>query len=146
MKHPQTLAKELATMFPNDDLFTIGQNACCALTLMWCLKMNPDDITAIKMVQLMRKKGVIKTSCVVKWYDAVEYLSGKKLKEVKFVKIKSIKDIKERTPVLFSEAGDAEGVGHWVGVEKGKIGFNSLEFSNKVKNGKPVEMRVLVFE
>ena len=82
----------------------------------------------------------------MKWADAVEYLTGKKLKEVKFVKIKSIKDIKERTPVLFAKAGNPEGVGHWVGVEKGKIGFNALEYSENVDKGSPVEMRVLIFE
>lgn len=145
MKHPQTLAKELNKMFPNKDLEVIGDNACCALTLQWVLGIEQDDIDAIKTVQNMRKKGKIKSDCTVLWYEAVPYLCGRPLKELKKTKITSLKGIKKRTIVLMAKEGNAEGVGHWVGVEKGKIAFNSLDYSVNVAEGRPVEMRELIF-
>ena len=145
MKTPQTLAKELARMFPNTDMQKIADLACCAFVVMWCLYIEPDDIEAIKIVQNMRKKGVIRDDCVVLWYKVVPYLTGRELKEVKFTDINSIKKIKARTPVLYAKEGNAKGIGHWVGVENGKIGFNPQDYSVNVAEGKPVEMRELVF-
>ena len=145
MKNPQTLAEELAQMFPNTDMKIISENACCILTLMWCLYIEPDDIEAIKIVQNMRLKNIIKSDCVVIWKDAVRYLTGRELKGVEFTKIKSLKGIKERTPVLMACDGNAEGVGHWVGVQNGRIRFNSKKYSKNVAEGKPVEMRKLIF-
>ena len=58
--------------------------------------------------------------------------------------ITSIKDIKKRTPVKY-ERIDENGKkhAHWVGVENGKIGFNSLKTSLCVNKGKPVTARIL---
>lgn len=145
MKHPQTLAEELYKLFPNPDLEIIKKNACCAFVLQWVLGIEQDDIDAIITVQNMRKKGVIKSDCVVKWYEAVPYLCGRPLKEVKFTDITTIKNIKKRTIVLYAKEGNAKGVGHWVGVENGKIKCNPLEYSVNVAEGKPVEMRELIF-
>ncbi len=143
MKHPQTLAKELNKMFPNKDMKVIGDNACCAFVLMWCLGIEPDDIEAIKTIQRMRDNGALRQDCVVFWFKAVPYLSGRELENVEFKKINSLLGIKERTPVLMAKPGNKEGVGHWVGVENGKIEFNPLEYSENVANGRPVEMRAL---
>lgn len=145
MKHPQTLAKELNEMFPNPDMKIIGDNACCALVLQWVLRIEQDDIEAIKTVQRMRKKGKIKSDCTVLWFEAVPYLCGSPLKDVKKLKINSLRGIKKRTMVLMAKEGNAEGVGHWVGVENGRIGFNPLEYSVNVAEGRPVEMRELIF-
>ena len=145
MKHPQDLAAELAVMFPNADMQKIADCACCIFTLMWCLYIEPDDIEAIKMVQTMRKKGIIRNDCVVLWYEVVPYLTGRKLKEVKFTDIKSLKGIKKRTPVLMAKEGNKKGVGHWVGVENARIKFNPKAYSVNVAEGKPVEMRELIF-
>ena len=145
MKNPQTLAEELAKMFPNADMKIIGENACCIITLMWCLHIEPDDIEVIKTVQNMRIKKVINSDCTVRWFDAVKYLTGRELKYVEFTKIKSLRGIKERTPVLMACEGNAEGVGHWVGVENGRIRFNSKSYSKNVAEGRPVEMRKLIF-
>ena len=145
MKHPQTLAIELNKMFPNPDLEIIGKNACCALVLQWVLGIEQNDLDAIKTVQNMRKKGKIKSDCTVLWYEAVPYLCGRPLKELKKTKITSLKGIKKRTIVLMAKEGNADGVGHWVGVEGGKIRFNPLEYSVNVSEGRPVEMRELIF-
>ena len=143
MKNPQTLAEELNKEFPNPDLEMIGANACCALVLMWCLGIEPDDLEAIRTVQRMRKVQVLRNDCVVYWYKAVPFLTGRELENVEFKKITSLKGIKTRTPVLMAKPGNAEGVGHWVGVENGRIRFNPKKYSVNVAEGKPVEMRVL---
>ena len=145
MKHPQTLAKELNKMFPNPDLEIIGDNACCAFVLQWVLGIEQDDLDAIKTVQNMRNKKKIGKDCTVYWYDAVPYLIGRPLKEVKYSNITSLKGIKKRTLVLMAKEGNAKGVGHWVGVENGRIKYNPLEYSVNVAEGRPVEMRELVF-
>lgn len=145
MKHPQTLAKELNEMFPNPDLEIISKNACCAFVLQWVLGIEQDDLDAIKTVQNMRKKRKIYEDCTVTWFEAVPYLIGRPLKELKKTNITSIKGIKKRTLVLYAKEGNAKGVGHWVGVEKGKIKFNPLDYSVNIEEGRPVEMRELVF-
>lgn len=143
MKCPQDLAIELYKLFPNEDLKKISEFACCAFVAMWCLGIEPDDIEAIKCIQEMRKKEIIRNDCVVFWFKIVPYLTGRDLENVEFKKIDSIKNIKSRTPVLFALDGNEEGVGHWVGVEKGRIGFNPKKYSVNVENGNPVEARIL---
>ena len=145
MKHPQTLAKELNKIFPNPDLKIIGDKACCAFVLQWVLGIEQDDIEAIKTVQNMRLKRKIDTDCTVFWYEAVPYLIGRPLKEVRFKDITSIKNIKKRTLVLMAKEENKKGVGHWVGVENGRIKFNPLDYSVNVAEGRPVEMRELIF-
>lgn len=143
MKNPQDLAKELCEIFPNADLQMIANNACCAFVTMWCLGIEMEDIDAIKTVQTMRKKEIIRNDCVVFWKKIVPYLTGRELEDVEFKKITSLKGIKTRTPVLFAKEGNAEGVGHWVGVENERVKFNPKKYSVNVENGKPVEARIL---
>ena len=139
MKNPQTLAIELNQMFPNKDMESIAKWGCCAFTLLWCLGIEPEDIDAIKTLHDLKKEGAIDKECTVYWVRAIECLTGRTLESLEKVKIKSIKSIKKRTPVRFVYNGQ----GHWVGVENGKIAFNSLSRSNCVENGSPSEMRVL---
>ena len=141
MKNPQTLAEKLYQQFPTLKLKSIKDYACCAFTLMWCLGYEPDDVEAVLTVGYMIDKRVIDTDCTVYWSQAAEYLAGRKL-TVEFKDItdpKEIKTIKDRTPVKFSYNGKS----HWVGVENGKVKFNSLEKSVCVDKGKPVTMRIL---
>lgn len=143
MKYPQDLAKELYQLFPNEDLKKIYDYACCAFVTMWCLEIEPEDVDAIKIVQTMRKKEIIRDDCVVYWYKIVPYLTGRELESVEFKKITSLRGIKARTPVLIAKEGNAQGEGHWVGVENSKIKFNPKRYSVNVENGKPVEARIL---
>ena len=140
MNHPQTLAIELNKTFPNKTLEAIGKWGCCAFVLLWCLGLEPEDVDAICIVNSLMKKGALDEECTVSWYKAIDILTGRKLKEFEKVKIKSIRSIKERTPVIYSYNGK----GHFVGVENGKIGFNPLSHSECVEKGKPTEMRRLV--
>lgn len=129
MRHPQTLAK------------TIGENACCAFVLMWCLGIEPDDdVEAIRIIRDMMEKGVIDGECTVKWQAAGKFLSGRDI-FVDFLSISDISGIKERTPVCFRYGRN----GHWVGVENGKVAFDPVEYSNCVSRGKPSEMRRIRF-
>ena len=93
MKHPQDLAKNLNQYFPNESLKKIADNACCIFVLMWCLGIEPDDVEAVMMAQLLREKKVVNDECVVYWYKAVPYLCGKELESVEFKKIKSLKEL-----------------------------------------------------
>jgi hypothetical protein len=140
MKNPQTVAEKLYQQFPTLKLKSIKDYSCCAFVLMWCCGIDVDDTEAIITVGKMMDKGVIGPDCCVFWNSASEFLTGRSLK-VDFVDITSIKGIKERTPVRY----DYKGKSHWVGVEGGKIKFNSLADSNCVKNGKPVTARILHF-
>lgn len=134
MKNPQSLADELYNL----PLAEIADSACCAFVLMWCLGLNLTDIDAIRKVSDAIKKGVLDMDCTVKWYEFSDYL-GKPIQSVEFREISDIKNIKERTPVRF----DFNGKSHWVGVEKGKVKFNSLKNSVCVKYGKPTTARIL---
>ena len=142
MKNPQSLAEELYKHFPNPDLEMIKKNACCAFVLQWVLGIEQDDIDAIITVQNMRNRKVINPDCVVKWYEDI---CRKKFGAEKFTNITTIKGIKKRTLVLYAKEGNPKGVGHWVGVENGRIKFNPLKYSVNVAEGKPVEMRELIF-
>lgn len=140
MKNPQTLAEKLYVQFPCLKLKSIKDYACCIFTLMWCAGIDVDDAEAIITVSKMMDKGAIGQDCSVFWNTASLFLTGRSLK-VDFTDIKSIKNIKERTPVRY----DYNGKSHWVGCEKGRIVFNPLESSVCVNKGKPATMRVLHF-
>lgn len=137
MKYPQELAKDYSGI--NFDV--IAKYGCCAFVYLWCLGIEPDnDIEAIKLVQEAIDKNYIEKDCTVKWYDWGKALTGRTI-DVEKVKITTISNIKERTPVWYSINGVD---GHWVGVENGKIAFNPLKNSLNVKNGKPRQLRKIV--
>lgn len=143
MKHPQTLATRLYEHFPDETLGKIKSKACCAFVLLWCLGIEPDeDADAITMIDDLLKKKALKPDCTVLWESAIKALTGRTLKSIDFVKIKTIGNIKERTPVRY----DYNGSSHWVGVENGIIAFNPLSFSVCVECGRPAEKRVLHIE
>ena len=146
MKNPQTLAEKLYVQFPTAKLKSIKEYSCCAFTFMWCMGIDQEDADAILTVGSLIDKGVIDPDCTVYWDKMSRYLTGRGCtKQNK--NITTIKGIKERTPVRYVYTDkDGKKHGHWVGVEKGKIAFNSLETSQSVLQGKPVECRILKFE
>ena len=135
MKYPQDKAKELSECKYLD---VIARNGCCAMVFMWCLGIDPTNEDAILVINDAIESGVLKKDCTVYWDNFCQFLTGRNC-SVDFVNITSIKDIKERTPVMYK----CDDNYHWVGVENGKIKFNSIRESNCVLNGKPVEKRVL---
>lgn len=145
MKHPQSLAIDLYNYFPSEQLRPIKSAGCCAFVLLWCLGIEPDDAEAIIEVEKMIQAKVVKPNCVVKWFESVTFLTGRTLEKVDFVKINTIRNIKERTPVFFQKDPNSDS-GHWVGVEDGEIRFNPLSYSVNVAEGRPTEARILTFK
>ena len=138
MKNPQTLCLKLQHKLSPERLETIYKYGCCAFVLLWCLGIDPDDMQAIELVSDMIDAGVIEKDCTVHWADAVKFLTGRTI-TVEFKDIKDILKIKDRTPVRY----DYKGNGHWVGVERGMIAFNPLEYSQCVDKGRPVTARII---
>ncbi len=138
MNNPQSLAIELKDTISPERLESIGRYGCCAFVLLWCLGLEPEDIDAIKTLNNMINAGVIEKDCTVKWAEAVQYLTGRRI-TVEFKDIKDLRGIRERTPVRY----DYKGKGHWVGVENGMIKFNPLVYSQCVDKGRPVTARII---
>lgn len=138
MKHPQTYCWEIRQKLTPARLETIYNYGCCAFVLLWCLGIEPEDFTAIELISDMIDAGVIEKDCTVHWAEACKFLTGRDI-SVEFKDIKILKGIKERTPVRY----DYKGKSHWVGVERGMIAFNPLEYSQCVDKGRPVTARLL---
>lgn len=139
MKNPQTFAEELYKHFPTPKLKSIKENACCAFTLLWWLGIDCSDIEAIMIVSDLIKTKALDPDCTVYWAECIRQLTGRTMESLDKVPITSIKKIKERTIVRYTRGAK----GHWVGVQNGKIVFNSLSKSLCVEEGKPTEMRLI---
>ena len=139
MKHPQSLAEELYPHFPTPKMKSIKDNACCAFTLLWWLGIDCDDIDAIMIISDLIKSHALDEDCTVYWAACIKQLTGRDVESVEKPAITNIKKIKERTIVRYEKGK----VGHWVGVENGKIVFNSLDHSKCVEEGKPTEARII---
>lgn len=142
MKNPQTLASQLYDTFQIKDFEPIAKYGCCAFTLLWIIGYKDSDSLAIKTLMDMIKNKKIGKNCMVYWYEAYKYLTGKTLKNVKFITVKNPEELKiyeGRIAVKYKYKNKE----HWVGYLNGKLCFNSLEYSQCVENGRPVEVRVL---
>lgn len=139
MKNPQTLAEELYKHFPTPKLKSIKEYACCAFTLLWWLGIDCDDTTAIMTVSDLIKSHALDEDCTVYWAECIRQLTGREMESLEKVPITSIKKIKEKTIVKYAN----DKTEHWVGVQDGKIVFNSKAYSVTVEKGKPAEMRVI---
>lgn len=139
MTNPQTFAEELYKHFPTPKLKSIKDNACCAFTLLWWLDIDCTDIAAIMLVSDLIREKALDPDCTVYWAKCISALTGREMESIEKVPITSIKKIKEKTIVKYTNGK----TGHWVGVENGKVVFNSLVSSVTIEKGKPAEMRVI---
>lgn len=139
MKNPQTLAEELYKHFHDQKLKSIKEYACCAFTLIWWLGIDCSDIDAIMLVSDLINSKALDPDCTVYWADCIRQLTGREMESLEKVPITSISKIKNKTIVKYTCGKKS----HWVGVEAGKVVFNSLKYSNCVTNGKPTEMRLI---
>ena len=139
MKNPQTLASELYKHFPNEKLKMIKDYACCSFCLIWWLGLDPSDADAIMLVSDLMDSKALDEECTVFWSNCIKQLTGRDLESLEKKQITTIKNIKEKTIVRFTIGN----TGHWVGVEKGKVVFNSLKSSRCVESGKPTECRII---
>lgn len=138
MKYPQTQAQKI-----KNNICSIADNACLAITVLWMLGLDPENADVLETISDAINAGVLEKDCTVKWVEYIQYLTGRK-STVDFKNIKSLKDvekIKGRIAVRF----DYNGKSHWVGVENGKVVFNSLLNSLCVTKGKPVTARIIKF-
>lgn len=139
MNHPQTAALDISRKLTKQRLETINKYGCCAFVLLWCLGIEPDDdFKAIETVSNMMDAKVLDAECTVYWSEAIKHLTGRAA-TVEFKDIKDLRGINARTPVRY----DYKGKSHWVGVERGMICFNPLEYSQCVEKGRPVTARIL---
>ena len=139
MKNPQTLAEELYKHFPTPKLKAIKDYACCAFSLIYWLGIDCSDVDAIMLVSDLMNHNALDVDCTVIWSLCIKQLTGRAMTGFEKKPITTIKNIKEKTIVKFTQGKK----GHWVGVENGKVVFNSLSYSNCVENGKPTECRII---
>lgn len=139
MKNPQTLASELYKHFPNEKLKIIKDYACCAFSLIWYLGLDLSDVDAIMLVSDLMDSKALDEECTVYWGNCIKQLAGRDLESLEKKQITTIKNIKEKTIVKFSNGGYS----HWVVAENGKVVFNSLKYSKCVSEGKPTEARII---
>ena len=139
MKHPQTLAEELYKRFPTQKLKSIKDYACCIFTLIWWLGLDLSDTDAIMLVADLMKENALDVDCTVYWAECIRRITGREMLSLEKKQITTIKNIKEKTIVRFMRGK----VGHWVGVEDGKVVFNSLTYSRCLEEGKPTECRII---
>lgn len=139
MKNPQTLAEELYKHFPTPKLKAIKDYACCAFTLIWWLGIDCSDVDAIMLVSDLMNHKALDVDCTVIWSLCIKQLTGREMLSLEKKSITTIKNIKEKTIVKFTNGKFS----HWVGVEGGKVVFNSLKYSKCVSEGKPTECRII---
>lgn len=139
MKNPQTLAEELYKHFPTPKLKAIKDYACCAFTLIWWIGIDCSDVDAIMLVSDLMNHKALDDECTVYWAECIKKITGREMLSLEKKNITTIKNIKEKTIVKFTRGK----IGHWVGVENGKVVFNSLSFSRCVAEGKPTECRII---
>ena len=143
MKTPQTLAKQLYDKFQLKALEPVAKHACCAFTLMWCCGYDKSDVDAIAEVLDMIKHKAISKECLVYWYQAYKFITGKELKNVQFVTVKNTNELKKYNGKRIAVKFELGKKAHWVGYFNGIIKFNSLDYSECVEKGKITEARIL---
>ncbi|MBO7733754.1 MAG: DUF261 family protein [Methanobrevibacter sp.] len=139
MKNPQTLAEELYKHFPTPKLKAIKDYACCAFTLIWWLGIDCSDVDAIMLVSDLMNHNALDVDCTVIWSLCIKQLTGREMLSLEKKSITTIKNIKEKTIVKFTNGKFS----HWVVAENGKVVFNSLKYSKCVSEGKPTETRII---
>lgn len=138
MKFVQDVAKNLARA---KNLDSIAKNGCCAFCVLWFFGVDNCNDDAILLLNDAINDGVILPDCTVLWKEFARWLTGREI-EVEFRDIKSLKEISGRAIVKFVN-GSYE---HWVGVEDGRVVFNSQKHSECVAKGKPVTARIITLK
>ena len=131
-KNPQTFALNITK-----NIKQIGENGCLAMCYMYCMGIDEDYYIGLLNDAIndgAYKSGIDKDCWVADAPKFIKYLSGRNVSVTK--ENIDIKKIKGPYPVRFSYNKKS----HWVVVKNGVIVFNSLECSNCVANGKPVDL------
>lgn len=139
----QSFLKLMADIFPEcKEMKVIAENCCCAMCSLWFMGID-DLLSSLDIIRMEMKNGGLDSECVVQWQPFFFHVAGREIK-VEFRKItglSDLKDVKGKCIVKYEKGKN----GHWVGVEKGKIAFNSLDYSKCVEEGKPTEARIITY-
>lgn len=141
MERPQTVAFKLGSLISDKRLKAIGDFGCCAFVALWIMGIE-GIAEPIRIILNNMGKG-LDYECLVYWRRFFKDVSGRDV-WVEFRDIQSLDDlkgIKGRIAVRFDLGKNS----HWVGVEDGKVIYNSLENSACVDFGKPTTARIVYF-
>lgn len=129
IKHPQSAIQKF------------NNNTCLFMCYVYCVGLIPDTLSSWMdyYKTALEKKVISEEGFILDAEKLIFCLSGRKVSVTK-KEIKSLSEIKEMAPVLFSINGKD---GHFVVVENGKIVFNPLEVSQNVNKGKPISARII---
>jgi hypothetical protein len=139
---PQSIAIELSKVFPDKKLLSIANYGCCAFVSVWIMGIEKPLAAITTIAEEIGKS--LEADCTVHWIEFFKNVSGREI-AVEFREINKLSDlnrVKGRCAVRF----DYNGHSHWVGVENGKIVYNSIKHSNCVEKGKPTKARIITFK
>ena len=136
--NPQTMAAKIGEVTGDKKLIAVGKWGCCAFTALWIVGLEDATDNICTVIREMGKG--LDDECTVYWNVFYKNVTGKNA-TVERREIKNLSELKKigRCAVRF----EYQGASHWVGVENGKIRFNSLEFSRCVTYGKPTTARII---
>ena len=136
--NPQTMAAKLGEVTGDKKLIAVGKCGCCAFTALWIVGLEDATDNICTVIREMGKG--LDDECTVYWNVFYKNVTGKNA-TVERREIKNLSELKKigRCAVRF----DYQGASHWVGVEHGKVAFDSLEFSRCLTYGKPTTARII---
>lgn len=142
MINPQSYALRITKV---KNIKAIADYGCCAFATLWALGVDVDDeLDAIEILDRALENGALKKNCLVSWVDFARFVSGREI-DIEFLEIKSLLELNKKKAInnRFVVRYDYKGNSHWVGIENGKIAFNSLASSSCVEFGTPTQARII---
>ena len=139
MTIPQTEIEKL-----ENKINQIKKNGCCAFSTIWALGLdNMSNEEAWKKLIMAIDTKSLDSDCTVNWKPFAKFLTDEDY-DVEMIDLQNqtmdeLKAYEGRIIVRFDNGLNY----HWVGVENGKVAFNSLEKSYCVMYGRPTKVRVL---
>ncbi|MBQ5998033.1 MAG: DUF261 family protein [Treponema sp.] len=129
------------TNCPQTVIQEFNNNTCLFMCYIYCCGLLPDTLEGWLdyYIRALKAKCIGDDGFILDAEKLIFCLSGRKVSVTK-KEIKSLSEIKEMAPVLFSINGKD---GHFVVVENGQIVFNPLEVSQNVNKGKPISARII---
>ncbi|MCQ2587917.1 MAG: hypothetical protein MJ174_07365 [Treponema sp.] len=134
MNCPQSSIEQL-----ENKIINIRKYGCCAFATIWALGIEATNEESWALLLNALENKSLDKDCTVNWGAFTKFLTGKEIIP-EFKAINSLEDIKDcgRCVVRYDNGNNS----HWVGVEDGKVAFNSLSFSYCVNYGKPTTARI----
>ena len=124
---------------PQTVIQNFNNNTCLFMCYVYCCGLLPDNIQdwLSYYITALNRGCIGEDGFILDGAKLINVLTGRSVTVTKR-DITDIKDIKKKSPVMYSIDGKS---GHFVVVENGKIVFNPLEYSRNVDKGKPISVR-----